>query len=96
MFRPYRKDRWRTRLVFGLGLVISGILIVFAQTNLNLWFGGFFMLGGLLTLVRAPWERTRSPGPAFVRERKRFKLMERKARIVVIEVGPASARFCAG
>lgn len=86
MFRPYRQDPWRTRLIFGLGLVVSGILIAFAKSNLNLWFGGCLVVGGLWTVRRTPRVRNQM-GAAFVTERKRFRLLEREARIVVIGGG---------
>ncbi|NLW59475.1 MAG: uridine diphosphate-N-acetylglucosamine-binding protein YvcK [Firmicutes bacterium] len=86
MFRPYRQDPWRTRLIFGLGLVVCGILIAFAKTNLNHWFGGCLVLGGLAMVFWVPRVRNRL-GTAFITERKLFRLLEREARIVVIGGG---------
>ena len=86
MLRPYRQDPWRTRLIFGLGLVVFGILIAFAKTNLNFWFGGCLVFGGLLMVVWVPRVRNQL-GVAFITERRRFRLLEREARIVVIGGG---------
>jgi uncharacterized cofD-like protein len=86
MLRPYRQDPWRTRLICGLGLVVFGILIICAKTNLNHWFGGCLVVGGLLLVVWVPRVRNQL-GAAFITERKRFRLLEREARIVVIGGG---------
>lgn len=86
MLRPYGKDRWRTRKLLGLTLAISGILVIFTDSTLAAWFGGCLSLGGILVLIQPPRTRLRS-GAAFITERKRFKLMVRKPRIVVIGGG---------
>lgn len=86
MFRPYRQDPWRTRLIFGLGLIVCGILTIFAKTRLNLWFGVCLVAGGLLLVVWVPRVRNLR-GMAFITERKWFRLLEREARIVVIGGG---------
>lgn len=88
MLRPYCKDRRRTKLILGLGLVLGGTLILLTKTNLNLWFGGCLIFGGLLALIRGRkrWGG-RQHGPAFIRERNGFRPFEGEARIVVIGGG---------
>jgi len=88
VLRPYRNDRRRTKLILGLGLALCGILIIFSKTNLNLWFGGCLIFGGLLALIRSAEPKAdQQSGLAFIKERTDFRLLEREARIVVIGGG---------
>ncbi|HHT48965.1 MAG TPA: uridine diphosphate-N-acetylglucosamine-binding protein YvcK [Firmicutes bacterium] len=88
MLRPYRNDYRPTKLIFGLGLVFGGMLVLFSRINLNLWFGGCLIFGGLLALIRYGHSWTgKHVHSAFVKERRYFRLLEREARIVVIGGG---------
>ncbi|HEY8391435.1 MAG TPA: uridine diphosphate-N-acetylglucosamine-binding protein YvcK [Capillibacterium sp.] len=88
MLRPYGTDRQCTKLILGLGLVLGGILIVVTKTNLNLWFGGCLIFGGLLALIRgsALWG-DRAEGPAFLKKQRDFPPLGGEVRIVVIGGG---------